>query len=58
MRNDLLFFAKQPYLTGTILVIWLGATVLLVNDPELPVFEVVLLNMLLSIFIIVRGAKK
>lgn len=55
MFNEILLFVKHPYAAGIIAVQWICSTILLALDTQLPVVQIVLVNMGVSFFIALIG---
>lgn len=46
--NELVFFLKYPYATAVIACIWIGSSIMLFIDRNLPVVAVICINTLVS----------
>ena len=55
MLKNLFIYLKYPAVAGIISTIWIGTTVLLINDPSLPVYKMILINLVASFFIAYIG---
>jgi len=51
MLKELLLFIKYPYTAGVIATIWLGTAVLMAIDHNLPVTNMVIIVMIVSVII-------
>ncbi len=53
--KEVLLFTRHPYTAGIIGIIWLGSTFLYAIDQELPIVEIVGVNMIVSFVIAAIG---
>ena len=51
MLKNLLVFVKYPSVSGVIATIWIGSTVLIINDHSLPVVQILVINSIASVVI-------
>lgn len=57
MFNKLLPYVKYPYATGIILVIWFGTLAFTQIDQNLPIVALVIINSLVTLYIL-HGSMK
>lgn len=55
MFKALFVYVKYPSVAGIIGVIWIGSGILMLFDPSLPIYEMVITNIAASIVIGVVG---
>jgi len=55
MFNEILLFVKHPYAAGIIAIQWISSTILFAIDTDLPIVQIVLINMLASFVIAIVG---
>lgn len=55
LQLNLINLVKYPWTAAIIAVIWLGSTVLIVLTRQLPVMQVVVTNMIISIIVALVG---
>lgn len=55
MLKDFLLFIKYPYTAGIIAVIWLGSSAFLAIDKDLDLFDVVVLDMVVTVIVAIFG---
>ncbi len=55
MFKDIIMFVKYPYTAGVIAVIWLGSAALMAIDHDLPVNNIVIINIFISVLIAFVG---
>lgn len=53
--NEMLIFVKHPYAAGIIGVIWIGSTIMYFIDRDLPIINMVIINMIVSFVIAIIG---
>lgn len=47
-QQDWLIFLKYPYGTAVIASIWVGSTVLILQDNNLPILRIIIINLFVS----------
>jgi len=55
MLKEFILFIKYPYTAAIIATIWLGSAVLMALNDNLPVIQMVIINMLASVFLAAFG---
>lgn len=55
MLKELLLFIKYPYTAGTIATIWLGTAILMAINHELPITNMVIIDMVVSAILAAVG---
>lgn len=55
MLKEFILFIKYPYTAGVIATIWLGSAILMALNHDLPVIQMVIINMLASVFLAAFG---
>lgn len=55
MLKELLLFIKYPYTAGVIATIWLGSAILMAINHDLPVTNMVIIDMLVSVIVAAVG---
>lgn len=55
MLKEFMLFVKYPYTAGVIATVWLGSAVLIAVNRELPLFKMVMINMIVSVIIAAFG---
>lgn len=55
MNKEILLFLKHPYAAGIIAVIWIGSSLLIAIQPNLPITNIIIINMTASLIIAVMG---
>lgn len=55
MLKNLFIYLKYPAVAGIISTIWIGTAVLIINDPSLPIYKMILINLAASFFIAYIG---
>ena len=55
--NELLYFVKHPYAAGVIAVSWIAGTIRYWIDRDLPIVQMVMINMVVSFIIALIGFK-
>lgn len=55
MLREMILFIKYPYTAGVIATIWLGSAVLLAINRDLPLIQIVVIDMIMSVIIAAVG---
>lgn len=55
MLKEFFLFIKYPYTAGVIITIWLGSALLLAINHELPVMQIVMVDMFVSVLLAFFG---
>ncbi len=55
MLKEFLLFIKYPYTAGVIATIWLGSAILMAINRELPILQIVMIDMVVSVLIAAVG---
>lgn len=55
MLKELLLFIKYPYTAGTIATIWLGTAILMAINHDLPITNMVIIDMIVSAILAAVG---
>lgn len=50
-----MLFIKYPYTAGVIATVWLGSAILIAINQDLPLFKMVMINMIISVVIAAFG---
>ncbi len=53
--KELMLFVKYPYTALVIATMWLGTAVLIAIDRELPITNMVIINMFATLFVAIFG---
>jgi hypothetical protein len=53
--KDLILFVKYPYTAGIIATIWLGSAIMYLIHQDLPIINVVIVNLIASSILAVLG---
>jgi len=51
MLKEFILFIKYPYTAGVIATIWLGSAILMAINKDLPIIQIVAINMVISVII-------
>ena len=57
MLKQLLFYVKYPAVAGIIGVVWIGTSILLINDHDLPIAKMVVINLVITTIIGLVGLR-
>lgn len=55
MLKEMILFIKYPYTAGVIATIWLGSATLLAIHRDLPLIQIVIIDMIMSVIIAAVG---
>ena len=55
--KDLILFVKYPYTAGIIATIWLGSTIMYLIHQDLPIINVVIVNLIASSILAILGVR-
>lgn len=55
MLKEFMLFIKYPYTAGVIATVWLGSAILIAINQDLPLFKMVMINMIISVVIAAFG---
>ena len=53
--KDLILFVKYPYTAGIIATIWLGSAIMYLIHQDLPIINVVIVNLIASSILAILG---
>jgi hypothetical protein len=53
--KDLILFVKYPYAAGIIATIWLGSAIMYLIHQDLPIIDVVIVNLIASSLLAILG---
>ena len=58
MFKSLILIVKYPYTSGVIAILWSGVTMLYVIDNNLPIMDMITINMISTLLIAIIGFRK